>query len=140
MRYGKLNPLFDRHIVTAAEAAYNTLFGFFMPGQSVTWRSGITAPFSIKEEEWLIENFEAMLTNTSGVELRGRIINIFAPHAPGTGQERLPFAYREFPSTSVVLSREVCVLRGIGAFIRTPSVVAGDIFELQGAYRVVQHD
>jgi hypothetical protein len=140
MRYGKLNPLFDRHVVTVGEAAYNTLFGLFAPSRAVEWVSGINAPLSLPEEEWLIENFEVTLTNAAGVELRGRILNIFAPHAPGTAQERLPYVYREFPSTSVVLSRPVCVMRGIGAFLRTPSVIATDIIELQGSYRVVHHD
>jgi hypothetical protein len=91
-------------------------------------------------EEWEVYSAEAQITTAAGVELRGRILQLFAPHPPGQAQESLPQEYVDYPSTGVMLSRPVTVMRGIGVRMRTPAMAATNIVQLSFSYRVVHHD
>jgi len=140
MEYGRLNVVSETHAVTVAEAAYNTLFGIFLPGQSPIWANGVGATvLTARDEEWRVESMHAEITTATGLHLHGRQILLFAPHPPGQPQELLPARQWQNLNGAVSLQQPVEVKRGVGVFLRTPCAIATNIVIVTYSYRVVRH-
>lgn len=141
MIYGRLETVSDSHIVSAAEAAYTTLFGLFMPGIASYWANGVTGlSLNAKEEEWRVESMTAEITSSTGMNKHGRVIVLFAPNTPGMAHQFLPAGRCANLSGQVTLERPVHVKRGVGVLVRTPSVIATDIVAVSFSYKVVRHE
>jgi hypothetical protein len=138
MRYSKLQNVFELHIITAAEAAYNTLFGLFLPQRGVIWVGAINQ--IVNQEEWLIDSAEVDLTDATGLHYQGRQINLGAIYQDKQGQCSLPVSQWTNLGKSVRLLHPVTTLYGLAVWVRTPSFIATDIIQVKFSYRRVTNE
>jgi hypothetical protein len=134
----KLIEVFEEHVVSVAEAAYNTLFGIWLPRNPgvALWTAAIN--FRIDPEEWQLDWMECHLSDATGLNHHGRLIFLMAPHSMGVGPGLLPADRLQNMGNRVCLHRPVQVTQGVGLYIRTPSLVATDVISTRFAYRRMQ--
>jgi hypothetical protein len=128
-----LNNVFESHIVSAAEAAYATLFCAFMPNQTPLWANSLAA-IKLEPELWSLETAEVHVDTAAGLRLHGREVVLFQPHPPNQSQEILLSEYRDLEGTEILRGPQL-VQYGFGIYTRLPALIATDVIKIQFSYR-----
>ena len=133
----KLNNLFDRHVVTAGEAAAG-LFGVYQAQTRWSWMANLVV--NDEREDWELIALEAYHSTAAGLDYHGKIINLIGLPPPGQTIHMLPQTRRcQYAGHRVALAYPTYVNNGVAILMPNLTVIAGDLVIVTGLYRVVHH-
>jgi hypothetical protein len=134
---GKLNEIFDSHIVTAGEAAAAALYGVYAPRTRWQWMANLAV--GDEREDWELLALECYLSTAAGVDYHGKIISLLALPMQGATIHMIPQTTRcQYAGQRVALRYPTYLDRGFAVLIVNPVLTAGDIIRVTGLYRRVE--
>jgi len=139
MGEGRINNLFDRHIVTAGEAAGTGLFGVYQSQTRWSWMANLV--INDEREDWELLELEFYHSTAAGLDYHGKVLNLIALPPMGQTIHFLPMSRRcQYAGNRVTLERPTYVNNGVAVLAVSPVLIAGDILTVTGLYRVVRNE